>query len=253
MSNIDKMIDRLKQLENKDADASLGMAVLFDLEGAVMHEVAQDLSSQHYRRLREYVSDIQTKTNYILLILRRMKELSQSPFFRPEGVQTKTIDYFLIDLESFLYYSVSVMDLIARLMRDLYPSAGHGFRKSLRSFHRLLLWLNKHQDFDPILFQILMSKTSWFEELHQHRCNLTHDRAVFMFWTGRPPQLFFGTVRDEGQYIPNKNALEYVYTVGEGVIELLPDLEAYFIQKLKQRLILEQPEGMDNHTGEVGT
>ncbi|MFC2014157.1 hypothetical protein ACFLU8_04745 [Chloroflexota bacterium] len=160
-----------------------------------------------------------------------MRESVKSPFFRLAGVRTKTIDYFIIDLGSFFYYSISILDLLARLTPFFYPSSGSDIKKKSSHFSWQRDWFSKNIDYDKECLENLIVRTSWFDELTEHRNNLTHDTGPFLFWGQKPPKLFFGTKRNEKEFIPNQDALEYVNKIANGLIEFLFYFNSYFSKK----------------------
>ncbi len=230
---LNEILERKAKLEDERSNASIGTSFLFDVLKQ-MDETTDEkirLVVREFRRYREYVFDIETKANYLLLIVARLRETSKSPFFRPAGVRTKAIDYFLIDLESFFYYAKSILDLVARLTPCFYPSHEGQLKKHSRYFANQKEWLCKNIDFDSEYTKNLIEMTLWFKDLSEHRNNLAHDRSLFFFWAKNPPRLFFGTKRNDKDFIPNQDALEYVNETASGLIEFLCYFNSYFGNK----------------------
>lgn len=235
MSTLDKLLESKAKLEDERSNASTGTSFLFDILQQMDEAMDKGvrLKNREFRKYREYVFHIETKANYLLLIVTRLRETVKSPFFRASGVRTKTIDYFLIDLESFFYYAVSILDLVARLTLYFYPSAGNDFKKKSAHFSWQREWLinNANMALDSEYKENLVDRTRWFVELNVHRGNLTHDTSLFFFWGQRPPRLFFGTKRNDKDFIQNQDALEYVNETANGLIEFLFYFNSYFSKR----------------------
>jgi hypothetical protein len=232
MNTLDKIIEMIDKSEDIQSDASTDISLLYDvllrIDGVINKEKRE--GDKQLQKYREYIFHIESKVKYLLLIIIRLRILVKSPNFRSSGVQTKTIDYFLIDLESFFHYSVSILDVIAKLTPYFYPSQEKNIGQ--KSFRKLKLWFKRNSDIDHEFVQLLFEKTDWFYELHMHRSNLAHDTSIFFFWKEKPVKLFFGTKRNERNFIPNKNALEYVNSTANYLLEFLIFYNNYFSKRL---------------------
>ncbi|MBI4286237.1 MAG: hypothetical protein HY670_10155 [Chloroflexi bacterium] len=233
MTTLDEILGSKARFANEQSDASTGFACLYDIMQRMDETTEAEirLRSGEIRRYREYMFDIETKANYLLLIISRLRETIKSPFFRPAGVRTRTIDYFLIDLETFLYYTISILDLVARLTPYFYPSSDSQFKHNSWHFSWQRQWFRNNCSFDPEYRRNLMEMTPWFEELNEHRNNLAHDRSAFFLWGKNPPKLFFGTKRNSRDFIPNQDALQYANETANGLMEFLCYFNGYFGKK----------------------
>jgi hypothetical protein len=235
MSTLDEILDSKAKSEDEKSNASTGISLLFDILEQMNEAMNESMgrNNRELQRYREYVFHIETKTNYLLLIIIRLRELAKSRFFVSSGVHTKTVDYFLIGLESFFHYAISILDLVARLTPYFYPSAGAGFKKQSKHFSWQKNWFidNDNTALDFEYKENIIKRTCWFSDLNDHRGNLTHDTSIFFCWGQRPPKLFFGTKRNDRDFIPNQDALEYVNKTANGLIEFLLYFNSYFSKK----------------------
>jgi len=232
MNRLDDILQSIAKQEDDQSDRAIGVSLLSDIHQRIVEDVRKAGSDTHKKteRYREYAFHIETKTYHLLLIVRRLREAVKSPFFRAAGVETKTIHYFLIDLESFFYFLQSTLDLVAKLTPYFYPS---GEKKiPHRSFRKMRKWFEKHADIDSEYSRNLIDRTSWFDELKKHRDYLAHNYSVSLFFGGaKSTKPYFGSGRNKQGFIPTKDALEYVDKSANDLIEFLNYLNSYFGQK----------------------
>jgi len=231
MNRLDDILQSIAKQEDDQSDRAIGVSLLSDIHQRIVEDVRKAGSDTHKKieRYRECAFHIETKTYHLLLIVRRLREAVKSPFFRAAGVETKTTHYFLIDLESFFYFLQSTLDLVAKLTPYFYPSRKKKYWA--KSFARMRKWFKEYADIDSEYSRNLIDRTSWFDDLKDHRDYLTHNYSVFLFWGAKSPRPYFGSGRNEKGFIPNRDALEYVDKSANSLIEFLNYFNSYFGQK----------------------
>jgi hypothetical protein len=167
--------------------------------------------------------------NYILLVRRLRKELSQPIFEKP--FETKNLRYVEIDIEAFLNMTYSLLNIIARLTPSFYEHPART-RVPCKSFNKQRKWYIGNVDLDPKYSEFFKNNTSWFEEFREHRKHLTHYHPLVTFRSSKG-SVFFGTKRDEKGFIPNFDVSKFINLTANNVLEFLEFYDNYFGSKIE--------------------
>ena len=169
--------------------------------------------------------------NLILIVQRLRKELTLPIFEEP--FQTRNLHYIEIDIESFLHFSYSLLNVIARVTPEFYNHRPKGLPSE--SFRLQRKWYIEHDEVEPEYSKYFKNSTGWFEDFLKHREQLAHYRPLITFLT-HDGSVFFGTYRNEKGLIPNIKVEDFINNTANGILEFLVVYNNHFGKKTTSSL-----------------
>jgi len=196
-------------------------AFLFDVEkgfrqAPMEHYTKQDCLLRFFH--------LHHKFGMLQLIVERTKH--EINFLKPTKMNTKLYFYFLIDLEAYFYVLISTFDIIAKLTPYFY-SEWEGDKDTKRYFSHQIEFFKKNPMKDPKYTEYLNDNMKWFEKVREHRNELTHNGALYIFPTSKK-KFYFGTKRNEKGFIPNEEVENCIAETFQGFCNFLIYYNSHF-------------------------
>ena len=226
---IDEVIDIMEKEENRCKglgfkDPEVGIPDL-------LYNVKKQLwNKSNNLRTKLFLLDNKIK-NLILIVQRLRKELSSPMFEKP--FRTKNLQYTEIDIESFLHFSYSLLNVIARLTPEFYNRQLKGLPSD--GFRNQREWYIEHDEVEPEYSKYFKNSTGWFEDFLKHREQLAHYRPLITFLT-HDGSVFFGTNRNEKGFIPTIKVEDFINNTANGILEFLVVYNTHFGKKTTSSL-----------------
>jgi hypothetical protein len=176
-----------------------------------------NISWQTDQKFRTKVFLLGRKIENLVLIVRRLRNAVSLPL-QEGSMETKNKRHIEIDIESFFYFSFSILDNIARLTPIFYKPESEGTKS--RSFRLQRKWFIDHPEKDPEYSEYLRTRTSWFEDLETHRVQLSHYHPLITFLS-KEHILTFGTHENEKGFINNYPVLKYVNEKSSALLDFI--------------------------------
>jgi hypothetical protein len=219
------LIDEVIDFMEKDENGCKGLGFK-DPEGSIpdlLYNVKDQLWNKS-NNLRTILFLLDYKIKNLILIVQRLREELALPVFE-EPFRTKNLHYVEIDIESFLHFSYSLLNVIARVTPEFYRPQLEGLPS--KSFRLQRKWYIEHDEVEPEYSKYFKNSTGWFEDFLKHREQLAHHRPLITFLT-HDGSVFFGTYRNEKGFIPNVKVEDFINNTANGILEFLVVYNTHF-------------------------